>query len=653
MATFLQWPFFSNLLVIDFTQLTSGSRSIIGRLFGVVKNFFSRIKVTGTLYSMQAMDFSLVFNSLKSHALIIGTDYEVIAATDGILKATGLKRENIVGKKVTDLFSHGREEDLNEFYVSVRYALEKRTLYDMGTTQWKSLENETTYWNAKTYPVFDANDEVSYLVHEAFEITNEIKKDKILNVVEKELLQQTTLSDILDRQSDGFFIINRQETFTYANKFMKDFGLLLNISQIVGSKVLDVFRSKDTLKFLARYRRIMESKVADHFIETLDDRYLSVDAYPTLEGGVAVFFRDVTQRVETEKEILLGRAKLEIIANQIPAFVAYFDDQGHYQFANKTYEEWFELKQDQIIGKKREDFASHLTSTIAKEHEIRALRGETIKYQNVLHKGDKTIYLDVSYVPDFDKKTGKVQGAVVIGYDVTEQVLAKLEMEKALKLREDFMSIASHELKTPITSMYLQNQILRRLSSRDELMKEDVERFLKSSDGNIKRLDRLIDDMLDITKIDNGKLSLQTEVFDLGNLIQEIIERYSLQFHKISFSSNGSVKGKWDRVRIDQVISNLITNSIKYGDQSPITVTLEQSHDEAIITVRDEGPGIAKENQKRIFQRFERESGQINASGLGLGLYICKDIVERHQGRISVDSEPGKGAEFKVALPLA
>jgi signal transduction histidine kinase len=158
--------------------------------------------------------------------------------------------------------------------------------------------------------------------------------------------------------------------------------------------------------------------------------------------------------------------------------------------------------------------------------------------------------------------------------------------------------------------------------------------------------------MLDITRIDNGKLALQTETFDLVKLVEDIIERYLIQFSKIEIVTDGPIIGNWDRVRIDQVISNLIANSIKYGEQSPITVHLSKINNNAVISIKDSGPGIAKENQLRIFQRFERETGDTSVSGLGLGLYICKEIVERHNGDISVESAPGMGATFNVVLPL-
>jgi PAS domain S-box-containing protein len=422
---------------------------------------------------MHTLDFGHVFNSLQNHVLIIGTDLKLIAVSEGILKSSGLIREKIVGKNVFDIFTQD-PNDQTSFPVSIRTALNEKKLHEMGVIEWKRPEVPTTYWKARSYPVLNQQNEVLYIVHESFEITNEIKKEEILNAVENELLKQTTLTDILDRQSDGFFVINNKDLFTYVNKFMTDFGLMMNTSNLVGRKVKDVFVSSDTDKFLKRYHRIMETGLADHFVETLDGVYLSVDAYPTIEGGVAVFFRDITQRRESEQEILDNRKKLEIITNQIPAFVAYFDSDGRYQFANKSYEHWFGLSSKDIIGKKRSEFATSFTSELAREHESRALSGETIKYQNILHKEDKAIYLDVSYIPDFDQETNKVRGAVVIGYDVSEQELAKIEMEKALKLREDFMSIASHELKTPITSMYLQNQILKRLNKKEHLQKDDV-----------------------------------------------------------------------------------------------------------------------------------------------------------------------------------
>jgi PAS domain S-box-containing protein len=599
---------------------------------------------------MDILDYDFIFNSLQGHILVIDPDLKLRAVSQGILDVSGYKREEIIGQTVTNLFNGGRSID-QSFTTSLEYVLKHKIAHEMEV-QVRGTDS-VTYWKPKTYPLFDQKGEIAFLIHESFEVTNHISKQKILSAIEKELLKHTTLTDILDRQSDAFFIMDKNEYFTFVNKKMIEFGQFSSLDQMVGRPVREVFKSQDTDKFIKRYQNVLATKNSSHFIDVIDSRFVSVDAYATQDNSVAVFFRDVTEKLEREKEILENRAKLQIIADHIPAFVTYFDTEGKYQFVNKTYEEWYGLKPHQIIGKRRSEFETKETATIAQEYEERALRGEVQKYLNTLTKENRTIYLDVSYVPDIDEKTNIIRGAIGIGYDVTEQILARKEMEKALQLREDFMSIASHELKTPITSLSLQNQLLTKRFERSvKLEPDEIKRYLRETDKKIKRVNRLIDDMLDITRIQNGKMSLTFEPVDLVELTKDVAERYSIHIPYISVEDHSPIIGSWDRLRLDQVISNLLTNAIKYGNETPILISFGMENEHAILRVKDHGQGIARENQERIFQRFEREHRGLNVTGLGLGLFICKEILERHRGSISVCSETGKGAEFKVLLPL-
>jgi signal transduction histidine kinase len=177
--------------------------------------------------------------------------------------------------------------------------------------------------------------------------------------------------------------------------------------------------------------------------------------------------------------------------------------------------------------------------------------------------------------------------------------------------------------------------------------------------GDEKQLDRithLIDDMLDITRISSGKLSVNLEQFDLCELVSDLVERNSEQVVAagctVDMEVCQPVIGNWDRFRIEQVVMNLLTNAMRYGAGKSILIQVNASKAEARIVVRDLGRGIAKENHERIFQRFERAVSGSEISGLGLGLYIVRQILETHHGSIRVESELGQGATFVVALPL-
>lgn len=236
------------------------------------------------------------------------------------------------------------------------------------------------------------------------------------------------------------------------------------------------------------------------------------------------------------------------------------------------------------------------------------------------------------------------------------QVKSLLEAQvEATNIRDEFISIASHELKTPLTSLKLQTQMTRRQINRPEVSIIDkMQKQLDYTVNQIDRLNKLVDDMLDISRINTGKLNIQKSKFDLSILTEEIIERFMPQFDAVGCivktRIDPEVIGHLDAYKIEQVLNNLFSNAIRYSPRKQIFIGLKQNADVAILNVKDEGMGIEPENLERIFERFERVSS--NISGLGLGLYITRQILNLHKGTIKAESELGKGSNFIIELPL-
>ncbi len=172
----------------------------------------------------------------------------------------------------------------------------------------------------------------------------------------------------------------------------------------------------------------------------------------------------------------------------------------------------------------------------------------------------------------------------------------------------------------------------------------------------IKSLIRLIEDMLDVSRIRTGKLSIRPSRFDLAELVGNLLQNFAQQIEaaetEVSFTAAEPVEGQWDEFRIEQVVSNLLTNALRYGGKSPVQVRVYREGNEARVEVADQGIGISEENQKRIFQQFERVSAKTVVAGLGLGLFISEQIVAAHGGSIVVESKINEGALFRVCLPL-
>lgn len=243
--------------------------------------------------------------------------------------------------------------------------------------------------------------------------------------------------------------------------------------------------------------------------------------------------------------------------------------------------------------------------------------------------------------------------------DIDDQKQTQLALSHAVRMRDEFLSIASHELKTPLTSLKLQAHMHRRKLRLVKQPDENIDWAIKSvetTERQIERLTRLIDDMLDVSRIDSGKLSIQLEEFDMGEAVKEVYSQIKPQFEaagcEVDLITESGIKGCWDHFKIEQVVLNLFTNALKYGAGKPIEVRARATNDRAVLSVRDHGMGISPENHSRIFERFERATDMNEISGLGLGLYITKHIVQMHGGTVRVDSELGQGSTFTVELPL-
>ena len=230
------------------------------------------------------------------------------------------------------------------------------------------------------------------------------------------------------------------------------------------------------------------------------------------------------------------------------------------------------------------------------------------------------------------------------------------EARDAIGVRDDFLSMAGHELRTPLTALQLQILSITKMINQPDATEKVAARADKAG-RNVLRLSSLVNELLDISRISAGRLKLERGAMDMGEAVREVLHRHADELQKngceVHFTAAGDVTGNWDRVRIEQIATNLLANAIKYGKGKPIDVRVQRDGDAARLVVQDHGIGISAEDQLRIFQRFERAVSARHFGGLGLGLWIARQLVDAHGGSIQVKSETGHGAMFEVALPLA
>jgi signal transduction histidine kinase len=291
---------------------------------------------------------------------------------------------------------------------------------------------------------------------------------------------------------------------------------------------------------------------------------------------------------------------------------------------------------------------------------VRAARGEAVSGQQIRWNtpaGPKVITVHAARIPPM---LGHPETVLVAFDDITALKEAHALLEEAVRVRQDFLSIAGHELKTPLTSMLLNVRAVEK-SLRDGGHEGDprlVARW-QALVRQIGRLEGLVDQLLDVSRITAGKMVMAPEPIDLGALVHEVVDRFAPPAASdggaVDVRVTGTVDGFWDRTRLEQILINLLSNAVKYGASKPISIEVAGTgagdDAEAWIAVSDRGIGMTTEDLGRIFGRFERAVSARNYGGLGLGLWIVRQVVDAMGGTISAESEPGRGSTFTVRLP--
>ena len=365
---------------------------------------------------------------------------------------------------------------------------------------------------------------------------------------------------------------------------------------------------------------------------------------------------DIDDQKRYREKIQDSELLFKTISNASPAALWMTDADEQNIFVSDTWLKWTGKTFEEVIDR------GWIQSVIEADRE------QTIKKFLESFRGRKYFHTEFRFL----RKDGEVRWGLTEGYPFYEtsgtfagyagSVTDITEIKKLEQRKDDFIKMASHELKTPITSINGYVQLLMNIYSEIDdkklhLSKSTVKSSLNTISKQVTKLTRLISELLDLSRIETGKLELNKTEFDLGDLVEETVRDVRLTTSKHAIVVNTEYNGKiyGDKDRIAQVVMNLLTNAIKYSpDASQVDVNVDIENKNAVVQVKDHGIGIDKKFHQKIFERFYRVEGKSEQTypGFGIGLFIASEIVNRHHGTISVESEKGKGSVFTVTLPL-
>lgn len=570
-------------------------------------------------------------------------------------KMTGYTLEKIIemNKPLHDIIHHTRPDGNH-------YPLEEcpidRALPEKNHTQGEDIfirPDGTFYTVAFTASPIIRNSETVGTVIEVHDTTEEKKAEKALSD------SKNMFHALADNISQLAWMTDESgEIFWYNQRWFDYTGTSLEDMEISGWK--NVFHPEHSDRVLKIFNDAVKNgrEWEDTFPiknKNGEYRWFLSRAVPIWDknGNILHWFgtnTDITELREAEEKLNYQKSLLEAQQEVSPLGVLVVSPQGEMITYNQLFIELWDLPSE--IAERRSDLealknaqeqlvdADNFIETAHRIYETREKNHEKLVFKNgkILERfgspiiGEKNIYY----------------GYVWFFLDITEQ-------ENLARQKDDFIGIASHELKTPVTSIKAYTQVLQ--SMFDEAEDQQTAYMLGKMDNQLNKLTYLISDLLDVTKIHQGKLMLNKEKFEFNDLVKEITEEIqrTTTKHELKVDFTDPIPIYADKDRVGQVVTNFLSNAIKYSPKAKkIEIKTETNRDELIFSVTDYGVGLPKEDQLKVFERFYRVggSGFETYPGLGLGLFISAEIIHRHYGEIWVESEKGKGSTFYFTLPL-
>lgn len=355
------------------------------------------------------------------------------------------------------------------------------------------------------------------------------------------------------------------------------------------------------------------------------------------------------------------------LLESVPDAIVIVDDEGNVLFVNKVAEQLFGYAREAVVGRPIEVLLPARFRTMHQVHREGYTAAPRTRPMGLgldlsgLRDDGSEFPAEISLAPfEIDGRTCICAAVrdVTDRKKIEERARLYRKAQAEVRERDEFLSIASHELRTPVTALQLQLQLqlLQRTAQRSiEQLPQLLEDKIEALERQTKRISILVNELLDVSRMRLGRLELRYELLDLVDLVRETVNHLRADLERsgstLEIDLRGPATGRYDRLRMEQVLTNLLVNAAKFGQGRPISVRVEADPVQARLSVADRGIGIDPEAQERVFDRFERAVASEHFGGLGLGLYIARQVVGAHGGEIRVESAPGVGSTFTVVLP--
>jgi PAS domain S-box-containing protein len=586
--------------------------------------------------------FPQLIDAFPHPLLIAYLDGRIVYANPAWERYTGYRLIDIQGKNLRSILQQlGISSVLSK---KILASIESGKAY--STNKITLLTKKQEKYNVHTlfFPIKKAG-RPYYLVQTYYDISSIIKLQKKLQ--EKERLFQEMVDN-----SHGFaiYVMNKKGKIISWNKGAESvYGY--SKKDVIGSDCYKFYPKEEQEK--KRPQSLLQQAIEEGKAEyegwhvKKDGSFIwvhgTITAVKNKQGRIVRFVKithDITQRRKMEIAVQENERRMQEMLQNISLISLIIDMYGNVTYANPYYYSLTGFTEEEIVGKSY----SQLVPQRQKLFELSAKKISFSTEGAILTKFGQERLIHWTNVV-FHDSGGKPVGILCMGEDITDKKLIDEQ-------KDAFFSLASHELKTPITTIKLLIQSALKRAPKLKLSLKELDLV----DKEINRLTELIDEMLDIARINIGRFYLHLEKVDLNQLINETIAK--VQFlagkRKILFRGEKELFALADSRRIEQVVTNLLTNAIKYSnDKTSITIEAYNRKKDILMSVTDEGRGIPRNELTRIFERFYQVApSKDNRNGFGLGLYICREIIRKHKGKIWATSEVGKGTTFYFTLPL-